>query len=157
MITSAAVAHPSSFVVHSSFLLWEFRDLSSSGSLAETSLPSIFILSLALCFHVAKVRIYFGPCKQNAKKPVFFGGIFHPIFARKYPLKHILSFLTPPSTAPGRSVQENFPHGAGKFLAPRAGALSYIHHFMLFYIMPSAGAPPSTSRQSLPTKSTFKL
>ena len=101
--------------------------MSSSGSLAETSLPSIFILSLALCFHVAKVRIYFGPCKQNAKKPVFFGGIFHPIFTKKYPLNHILSFLTPPSTAPGRSVQENFPHGAGKFLAPCADALSYIH------------------------------
>jgi hypothetical protein len=54
-------------------------------------------LSLSLCvFHVAKVRIYFGPCKQNAKKPVFFGGIFHPIFAKKsaHPVPVIISFIS---------------------------------------------------------------
>ena len=106
--------------------------------------------------------VFFTPFLQKNQLTLYQSSFLSFLFISFIPLhffhfSSFLSFLTPPSTVPGRSVQENFPHGARKFLAPRAGALSYIHHFMLFYIMPSAGAPPSAFRQSLPTKSTFKL
>ena len=110
------------------------------------SLSTRFSRSLSLCFHVAKVRIYFGPCKQNAKKPVFFGGIFHPIFAKKIPAEphffhfsSFLSFLTPHSSALRDGGREHGPLRAGKFPAPCAGCLSYMLHY-LSLLMPSAGA-----------------
>ena len=139
-------------------MLFPARIFSPFSALAETSFPSMSIhsaLSLKLpfprlpliflyVFHVTKVLKKIESCKQNGKKLVFFGGIFHPVFCKQHP-----SAFCPeaPSSAPVRSVQENFPHGAGKFPAPCAVALRYIHHFMLFYIMPSAGAPSSASRQ----------
>jgi hypothetical protein len=89
------------------------------------------------------------PASKMPKNQCFSGVFFTPFLQKKRGCAFILfislhfssflSFLTPPSTVPGRSVQENFPHGAGKFLAPCAVALCYIHHFPVFS-KPKAGA-----------------
>jgi hypothetical protein len=45
-------------------------------------------------FHDAKVRKIIGSCKQNGKKPVFFRGIFHPVFHEKYGALYVHRIVT---------------------------------------------------------------
>jgi hypothetical protein len=91
------------------------------------------------------------PASEMPKNQCFSGVFFTPFFAKitqridytaeptpcvicQASFLSFLSFLFISfiSFSPGRSVQENFPHGAGKFLAPCAVALRYNHHFPVF-------------------------
>ena len=123
--------------------------MSSSGSLAETSLPSIFHSLSRSVFSCCKGTHLFWPLQAKCQKTSVFRGYFSPHFCKKistpctshhfFHFSSFLSFLTPHSSALRDGGREHGPLRAGKFPAPCAGGLSYMLHY-LSLLMPSAGA-----------------